>query len=349
MPRLLLLLGSTLMTLLAAELLFRAFDLRGYHDRRRERGLQGALLRDEKKRVPGVKVQYRPYAQFAHVYDGDPRGYFDADHSLTYRLNRHGFRGADWERAPAPGVRRIVLLGDSFAFGEGVRVEHTLGARLQESVNEDSGTATEVLTLAAGGWGTRDEINYLERAGIGFEPDLVIVVYVLNDAEYAGGLDLWGRFRQQYENRRLQSSYLASYVYAGFARRRLARAYIDDLVVRSRKQRGDWAASFGDLARGRRIAESAGARFAVAIFPFLYELDAGYPFRPLHEMVAQFCTWNGIRVIDLFDAFEGHSDTDLWVHPSDQHPNEDGHRIAADALADFIRREHLLPDAPNDG
>ena len=345
--QLLLLLGSTLMALLAAELLFRAFDLHGYHERRRERGWQRAVLRDEGKRVPGVKAQYRPYAQFGHVYDGDPRGYFDADHAITYRLNRHGFRGPDWEREKAPGVRRIVLLGDSFAFGEGVRLEHTLGARLEEILSSDSGAATEVLTFAVGGWGTRDQINFLEHAGIGFDPDLVIVVYVLNDAEYAGGLDLWRRFREQYQNRRLQGSYLASYLYAGFARRRLARAYIEDLVGRSQEQREDWSQSFGDLARGRRIAMSVGAGFAVAIFPFLYELDASYPFRPLHEMVAQFCVWNGIRVLDLFDAFEGRPYAELWVHPSDQHPNEDGHRISAVALADFVREEQLLPNGPN--
>ena len=195
--QLLLLLGSTLMALLAAELLFRAFDLRGYHERRQERGLQRAVLRDEGKRVPGVKTQYRPYAQFGHVYDSDPRGYFDPDHTIRYRLNRHGFRGPDWEREKVPGVRRIVLLGDSFAFGEGVRLEHTLGARLQEILSSDSGAATEVLTFAVGGWGTRDQINFLEHAGIDFDPDLVIVVYVLNDAEYAGGLDRWGNSREK--------------------------------------------------------------------------------------------------------------------------------------------------------
>jgi len=94
--QLLLLLGSTLIALLAAELLFRAFDLRGYHERRRDVGLRRAVLRDEGKRVPGVKTQYRPYAQFGHVYDSDPRGYFDPDHAIHYRLNRHGFRGPDW-------------------------------------------------------------------------------------------------------------------------------------------------------------------------------------------------------------------------------------------------------------
>jgi lysophospholipase L1-like esterase len=347
-PRLVLLLGSTLVALVAAELLFRAFDLRGYHERRQELGVQGAYLRDDSMRVPGVEVQFRPYARFAHAYDSDPRGYFGVERRIVYRLNRHGFRGPDWTRDKAPGARRVVLLGDSFAFGEGVRYEDTLGARLEALLNAGARAEIEVLTFAVGGWGTRDEIDYLANAGLAFEPDLVIVIYVLNDADYAGGLDLWGSFREQYAKRRLRGSYLVSYLYARYARRSLALAYIEDLVGRSRERREKWEQSFRNLARGRRLAEAEGAGFAVAIHPFLYRLDADYPFRPLHEMVARFCLANGIPVLDLFDAFQGRRFAELWVHPSDQHPNEIGHRIAARALAHFIRQERLLPDEPKD-
>jgi hypothetical protein len=174
----------------------------------------------------------------------------------------------------------------------------------------------------------------------------VIVVYVLNDAGYAGGLDLWKEFRDRYQNRRLKGSYLASYFYAGIARRTLARSYIEELVGEARTQRRSWRESLAFLARGKRVAESGQARYAVAIFPFLYDLDESYPFRSLHEMISNFCARSGIAVLDLFDAFEGRSDTDLWVHPSDQHPNREGHRIAAEALADFILREDLLPNPP---
>jgi len=178
-----LLIGSTLLTLLAAELVFRALDIRGHHERRRELGLEYAYILDEEKRVPMVGVQYRPYAKFGHAYDSNPEGYFDEGNRIIYSLNKHGFRGGDYETEKAPGTRRIVLLGDSFTFGEGVRFEDTFGYRLQEILDRDE-AAVEVLSFAVGGWGTRNEISYLERAGLRFEPDLVIVVYVLNDAGF---------------------------------------------------------------------------------------------------------------------------------------------------------------------
>ncbi len=75
----------------------------------------------------------------------------------------------------------------------------------------------------------------------------------------------------------------------------------------------------------------------------MYELNEQHPFRPLQEMLSQYCADNGIVELDLLEAFQGESYMELWVHPSDQHPNERGHRIAADAMAEFILKEDLLP------
>jgi hypothetical protein len=40
-------------------------------------------------------------------------------------------------------------------------------------------------------------------------------------------------------------------------------------------------------------------------------------------------------------AFSGHEAEDLWANPTDHHPNEIAHRIAADEIAAFI--EQRLP------
>ncbi len=86
-------------------------DLRGYHEPRVERDKHLALLTGGPGRVPGVSLQFRPYAEFAHVYDSNPRGTFDTENAVRYRMNRHGFRGADISREKPYGVRttRSVL------------------------------------------------------------------------------------------------------------------------------------------------------------------------------------------------------------------------------------------------
>ena len=101
------------------------------------------------------------------------------------------------------------------------------------------------------------------------------------------------------------------------------------------------------LSRGKTIAERIGTRYAVVLFPFMYHLDESYPFRELHEMVRTASAEANIRFHDLLPAFEGHPYADLWVHPSDQHPNDEGHRIAAEAIAQFVLADGLLAPDPS--
>lgn len=337
----LLALAATAVALGALELGFRLFDLRGYHEPR-TRDWEHALVPDD-ERLPDVGIQFAPNTHFELNYDSDPRGYFNSNQGLRYRINNYGFRGPDYPLAKPRGGQRIVLIGDSFAFGEGVRFEQTLGERLERRLNErrESAARVEVLNLGVGGANTRAELSYLRNRGVALEPDLVLWLYVLNDAG-AARLDLWENFTQQYEDRSLRKSYLVSYLYARVGRQILGRRYIDELVSRSKEQLNKWNRSMKGLSEARDVARAAGAEFQVAIFPFMYRLDDSYPFREFHDMVSEYCRENEIEVLDLLPAFLGQIDTDLWVHASDQHPNEIGHQIAAEALYPFVAANPAL-------
>jgi lysophospholipase L1-like esterase len=321
--------ASTIVALLLAEAVFRLLGLRGYHAPR-TREWKHALV-DEDDRLPGVSVQFKPHATFAFRYDSNPRGYFDATNGIVYQTNNHGFRGADFDEIKPPGVRRILVLGDSFTFGEGVRDEHTFCVRLQRLLDAGQDDV-EVLNLGVSAWTTLDEINYLEQRALRFGPDLTIVVYVLNDAEIPGGLNIWETFRHKYEPATLRHSYLASYAFAAVARHLIGRRYVESLVQGALAEDEKWQRSLAALSRGRDLATAVGSDYLVVIFPFMYDLSDSCPTLPIHRMLREYCRSSGIECIDLFYAFKGHKDTDLWVHPSDQHPNDVGHQIAADAL-----------------
>jgi DNA repair photolyase len=74
----------------------------------------------------------------------------------------------------------------------------------------------------------------------------------------------------------------------------------------------------------------------VMIFPILHHLDDGHPFLDLYAKVAASAEASGTQVLDLFPGFRGRSARSLWVHPTDQHPNEWAHRIAAGQLTAFL-------------
>jgi lysophospholipase L1-like esterase len=334
--------ASLLLLLALLEAGFRLFDVRG-HFADRTRGYESVFLPEE-ERLDGLARQFRPDSEFELRYDSDPRGYFDASGGLRYRINRHGFRGPDWSERKQPGTLRLMLLGDSFTFGEGVRWEDTFGERLEGLLSERLDRPVEVLNVATGGWDTHDEISYLGQRGRAFEPDAILIVYVLNDAGYPVGVDLWEGFRSAYEPEGwLKRSYLLSFAFTRIAREIRGRRYVESMVASSRTRSQSWDLSFALLSQGRLIAEQIGAGYGVVLFPFLYRLDADHPFRPLHELVGRACASSGIPFNDLLDAFEGRSYAELWVHPSDQHPNDEGHRIAAEAIARFVLAEDLLP------
>ncbi len=81
----------------------------------------------------------------------------------------------------------------------------------------------------------------------------------------------------------------------------------------------------------------------LVLFPELHELDGDYPFENVHRRVREAAEGLGIPVLDLLDAFRGQDAADLWVHPTDHHPNARAHAIAASAIADFLAGASLLP------
>jgi lysophospholipase L1-like esterase len=64
--------------------------------------------------------------------------------------------------------------------------------------------------------------------------------------------------------------------------------------------------------------------------------DAVYPIKEYHQAVARFCAENGIKWLDLLPAFWGLDGSQMWISPTDGHPNARGQRVIAQALAAFL-------------
>ncbi len=97
--------------------------------------------------------------------------------SYHVTLNERGERGPLRPHAKPAGVKRVVVLGDSTAWGWGVDDERAW-TRL---VERELGGAVELINLAVPGYGTDQELWTLERAGLAYEPDVVLLALVHND------------------------------------------------------------------------------------------------------------------------------------------------------------------------
>jgi hypothetical protein len=95
------------------------------------------------------------------------------------------------------------------------------------------------------------------------------------------------------------------------------------------------------LIRLNRRIEENGGKLVIVLFPLLYDFH-DYPFQTIHDKIAANCQRARIPLLDLLPAFSRYRAEELWVHPVDHHPNEIAHRIAAEEIHAFLKRQGLL-------
>ncbi len=93
--------------------------------------------------------------------------------------NSLGFRAPERPLAKPPGVRRVVLMGDSITFGTGVDDADALGVQLQAAV---TGSGLEVWNAGVPGYAMADFTGQLPSQVLPLQPDLLVLQLSRNDS-----------------------------------------------------------------------------------------------------------------------------------------------------------------------
>jgi len=328
------------------------------------------------------------YAPFAHVANGrrtllldcypdNPRGYFETDlrdpatrerfraegiarvdavafrapWAVACRYNSLGFRDAELGPKP-PGVRRVMLLGDSFTEAQGVKEKDTLARVLERQLNANADASAPGRFEVRNCGRRATDFPALGRIFdeiLAYEPDLVVYAMVLNDPERSEALAArqlylndWivdmDRMRQVGATPGPFDSRLVGFVEDRLRRRRIARdttAWYRDLFGAANA--AGWRRTEDEIRSMHRRMRERGGAFVLALWPILVDLDGDYPFAEVHRTVDRFCLESGIPSLDLLTVLRGRPSATLWVHPVDRHPNEVANRLAAEALLPVVR------------
>ncbi len=98
--------------------------------------------------------------------------------TVRYRFHEPHVRDTPW----VPSARRILLLGDSFAFGWLLHKEETMAWHLQQHADAAVGKGQlHFLNAAAGGWGTAHCLAFLQEIGDRIQPHAVVVILNTDD------------------------------------------------------------------------------------------------------------------------------------------------------------------------
>ncbi|MBX3465179.1 MAG: SGNH/GDSL hydrolase family protein [Planctomycetes bacterium] len=334
--------------LAGVELVLRRVDLIGRNYEPEFRAYLGQALRYAWEDAPDA-----PFDLDGHLFRHRPGLDLDLG-SFRLRTNHLGFRGPEVAEPKPAGTFRLLLLGDSVAFGWGVDDEATFARRLEVEWNQAApARRLEVVNTGHPMYDTCQQAATLREFLPRLEPDLVLLVYVVNDVEptrdLAEGL-LHGRQPPASEalevpddvwswlERRLRPVLPATAQFLG------ARTDLDARVAamlppgevyrpeRSGKGPRGWPRSQAALLEIRDRCAAAG----VPLLVFDHT-------RPPIEALPPFCREQGIACAELrFTADEfrqGITNSRL-----DPHANAKGHALLLQKLRAVLTARRLLPD-----
>lgn len=244
--------------------------------------------------------------------------------------------------------RIILLIGDSFVFGNGLSNEETIASQLQNLLIARN-LNYQVKNIGVPGYTSWNEyaalMEYLSR----YSADLVIVIYTPNDVTFDNdqlGISA-GRYSVLADTKlhRL-TQFLYRHVYISYlVRDSLQRGYS---LFRSNRFSVDYSAylddaaidySMGALERLQKICKQKGIRFSVGIYRDVWDYDNANFSRKYEEKIKEHLDKRGIEsfVIESHVAALGISEA--RVHWSDPHPSSKAVGfIVGDILREIERR-----------
>jgi lysophospholipase L1-like esterase len=323
------------LSLALAEAAVRVFDPIGISYFRHMSDFQREGLRTSD--VPGLFYENKPGV--------------DLDVGVPVRINSLGLRGGEIARPKPAGTWRVVVLGDSIAFGWGVPEEETFEALLASALAKKRGTPVEVLNAGVIMYNTVQERVLFDARDSKLEPDLVVLVYCHNDVllAHTSPLPSQSEGARPAELDGLVSSldwWLLTNSWRFAISDLLRQTTLERLMREMAKRGGEDAESVRRREIVQRYVQSAASKIdAEASWSSLGAIAAKCKEMGVPMVVVPFgapaelpgvCAKFGIAYAAEADGIN--SDPDLRLSPVDAHPNAEGHRRMAERILHALDR-----------
>lgn len=270
--------------------------------------------------APGVGNRYKSH--FKGIVQGP----------TPLQTNAFGARDREFARAKLPGTLRVVVMGDSYAFGQGVAMEEAFPKVIERALAARlPGTRVEVINFGVQGYSLGQAVSRFVAEAAAFAPDIALLAPIADDLDptrsqtfvdqhgyltkAAGGEGQWKALL-----RHVHTAYLLKGVVYALIHRAQGQS---EGAVRSEPLPPVRAAVLeSEVARFVETARAAGAvpMFALVDFERTATTDA-----IVRRVRARFPE---IPVVDCPPQFAGR-DPSTFVVPRDRHPNAEAHSLIA--------------------
>jgi len=265
-------------------------------------------------------------------------------------INSDGFRGPDYPLTKPSNTFRIIMLGDSETFSFMLGQDEALSTQLEILLNQKSqGLNYEVLNFGVEGYSTFQELEMLKTKGLKYNPDLIILNYVLNDPE-PGEYYFNKTFLMRHSALVRYSTYRIKKALIRRERKRLnINTEVDNYYYYHQPKY--FLPLKNAILKIASIAKERKGKLVLVIFPassiMVKDFKENYPYWPLHELVKSIESDN-IVFIDLIDEFNRLGMTPQGVSINYQydesHKNASALEVSAQCIYDIFKSRGLISE-----
>jgi hypothetical protein len=282
------------------------------------------------------------------------------------RINKNGLRDRWHPYERQNDIERILVLGDSFAWGYGVEESERFSQLLEKSLN------VEVINAGVSGYSTDQELLWYRSEGIKYESDLVILVMAGNDVGdndrdivstiyykpkfvlEEGQLVLQGypvpktspqgRFIYSLSQHSAVAYFLIQRYFdlvSLYSKFKVNSDHANSSIANISAEREDFTLTIALLDEMRNIAESRNAKFMIVATDRWWDSTSGGTYKDFIRTLQS----EGFLVLDV-ESMLGFDPTEMLI-PNDGHWNQSGHEFVAEKIKAFIERSRLLGKVRN--
>lgn len=299
------------------------------------------------------------------------------------RINSKGNIGPEIDYAKPADSFRVLFLGDSVTFGFGIKdYRDTYVAQFETLLGQiRPDVKIETINAGVGGYSPWQYFIVLAQEGSKYDPDLVVVSFVLNDVTEKMGLTRFGGSGSSFQlvntvNSRLQSFLSKSAVFR-FSRVMFGMIkYGKNMRVGAQKKelldvefmvkepddpkvRLAWEITLESLAKIYKNCRENGTDVLLVVFPFTFQFDHPEGLDGPQRIVAQHASEHDVPVLDLLPILadkltaDGLSPDAFFIDVD--HPTPAGSRFIAETLVEVVSQRTPLtrnlsasdqPDSP---
>lgn len=230
---------------------------------------------------------------------------------------------------PGPEEFRILVLGDSCAFGFGVEDGESWPARLQALLNAERATGcVQVIDAGVPGYTAYQGATYLKREGLSLHPSLVLAAFWANDQIRSTSITDEER-AVQYAKLRYDGLLMHSRFYAAIRQqfRGPVPLWSGGKAERTRLDEQQYERALREI---QELCAERGIRLAFINWPLKYQALGKMARHPYQELTSKVAASTGTPLIDLTQPFAA-SPEDTFIDAI--HATPKGCEIAARTIA----------------